>query len=376
MPVKKRHQGLVMAAAAASLMLGLAACGSSGSASDSSSADTGGASAAAGSSAPAASAAPAELGTAGVSVFSLSNEFLASEAKLAAAALGAAGWDARPPVDAKASVDQQVTDVNNLIAAGATGLVIDPADSAGIVPALNAAEKAGVNVVLVDVGASGGKAYMTVRVDNAAAAAQVCDQMGKLLTDAGKSKGTVLELQGMLAQEAGQQRTSGFDECMAQKFPDITIIRQPTDWDAKKAADATQTVASSQDIDAIYMQSDCALLAGVQSALEQIGKSAPKGDPKHIIMGAIDGCAAALDAIRAGTLDFTVEQPLVTYADLSAKYLTDAANGVQPTEGPAEPSGEIVKNVTGFEHILDAVLVTDQNVDDPDRWGNAAKNAG
>jgi ribose transport system substrate-binding protein len=374
MAVKKRHQGLVMAAAAASLMLGLAACSSSGTASDTSSGDAG---AATGSAAPAASeAAAAQLGTAGVSVFSLANEFLASEAKLAAGALADAGWDVRPPVDAKASVDQQVTDINNLIAAGATGLVIDPADSAGIVPALNAAEEAGVNVVLVDVGASGGKAYMTVRVDNAAAAAQVCDQMGKMLTDAGKSDGTVLQLQGLLAQEAGQQRTSGFDECMAEKYPNITIIRQPTDWDAKKAADATQTVVSSQDVDAIYMHSDCALLTGVQSALEQIGKLAPKGDPNHIILGAIDGCAAALDAIRAGTLDFTVEQPLVTYAELSAKYLTDAANGVQPTEGPAEPSGAIVKNVTGYEHILDAVLVTDENVEDPDRWGNAAKNAG
>ncbi|MEI7447753.1 MAG: substrate-binding domain-containing protein, partial [Burkholderiales bacterium] len=169
MRVKKRQQRLAIAAAT-SVMLLLAACGS-----DSESSDT---TASGGSSeTTAAGGGGAKLGKAGVSVFSLSNEFLASEAKLAAAALGAGGWEALPPVDAKASVDQQVTDVNNLIAAGVAGLVIDPADSAGIVPALNAAEKAGVPVVLVDVGASGGKAYMTVRVDNAAAAAQVCDQM-------------------------------------------------------------------------------------------------------------------------------------------------------------------------------------------------------
>lgn len=367
MRVKKRQQRLAIAAAA-SVMLLLAACGS-----DSESSDT---TASGGSSETTAAGGGAKLGKAGVSVFSLSNEFLASEAKLAAAALGEAGWEALPPVDAKASVDQQVTDINNLIAAGVAGIVIDPADSAGIVPALNAAEKAGVPVVLVDVGASGGKAYMTVRVDNAAAAAQVCDQMGKMLTEAGKPNGTVLQLQGILAQQAGQQRTSGFDECMAKNYPDIKIIRQPTDWDAKKAADATQTVVSSETVDAIYMHSDCALLTGVLSALKQIDRLAPKGDPDHIILGAIDGCAAALDAIRAGTLDFTVEQPLVTYASLSAKYLTDAANGVQPTEGPAAPSGKIVKNVTGYEHILDAVLVTDQNVEDADRWGNAAKNAG
>jgi ribose transport system substrate-binding protein len=310
---------------------------------------------------------------AGVSVFSLSNLFLASEAKLVQAALTEAGWEVRPPVDAKAAVDQQVTDINNLIAAGATGLVIDPADSAGIVPALNAAEKAGVNVVLVDVGAKAGKAYMTVRVDNTAAAAQAAAQMGKLLTEAGKTSGTVLELQGMLSQEAGRQRSSGFGEYMAQHYPNIKIVRQPTDWDAKKAADATQTVASSMAIDAIYLHSDCALLTGVLSALKQIGRLYPKGDPKHIILGGIDGCPVALDAIRAKTLDFTVEQPLRTYATLSAKYLSDAANGVPATEGDDGKGGRVVKNVTGHEHIVKATLVTEETVNDPILWANATR---
>ncbi len=310
---------------------------------------------------------------AGISVFSLNNIFLASEAKLVQGALTEAGWDVRPPIDANSAVDQQVTGIGNLIAAGVTGIVIDPADSAGIVPALNAAEKAGVKVVLVDVGAKAGNVYMTVRVDNAAAGAQVAEQMGKLLAESGKTVGTVLELQGMLSQEAGRLRSSGFGEYMAKNHPNIKIIKQPTDWDARKAADATQTIVSSVPIDAIYMHSDCALLPGVLSALKQTGSLVPKGDPKHIILGAIDGSPLALESIRSKTLDFTVEQPLLTYAKLSAKYLSDAVQGLPATEGEDGQGGRIIKSVTGHEHIVKATLVTEENVNDQTLWGNSVK---
>lgn len=309
-----------------------------------------------------------------VSIHSLSNEFLSSEAKLAIAGLEAAGWKTLPAVSAEGSAEQQVNDINNLIASGATGLIIIPADSAGIVPALNAAEEAGVQVVLMDVGATGGKAYMTVRVDNAKAGAAACAHMGKLLTDAGKAEGTVLELQGSMAQQAGQQRSSGFHDCMSASFPGVKIISQPTDWDPSKAADATQTVLASQAIDAIYMHSDCALMSGALAAMRQADALHPPGDPNHIITGAIDGCAAALDAIRAGELDFTVEQPLVKYGELSAMYLRNAIDGVAVTPGPVPDNGEIIEVVTGYEHIVPLTLVTKDNVEDPKNWGNAAKN--
>jgi ribose transport system substrate-binding protein len=321
----------------------------------------------------AASSAVAQDRVGAVSIFSLANEFLSSEAKLATASLEALGWQTLPIVEAQTSVEQQVTDVNNLIAAGVTGIIIDPADSAGIVPALNAAEEAGVKVVLMDVGATGGTAYMTVRIDNAEAGGVACMQMGTIMTEAGKGNGIVLELQGIMAQQAGQQRSSGFHECMAANFPDIQIVSQPTDWDPSRAADAVQTVLASQKIDAIYMHSDCALLSGVVASLRQADALLPASDPNHIITGAIDGCPAALTAIRTGELDFTVEQPLVKYGQLSAQYLEDAVNGVVHEVGDVPGNGRIVETVTGLEHILPAVLITLENVEAPSNWGNAAK---
>ncbi len=307
---------------------------------------------------------------AGISVFSLSNQFLAAESQLVTKDLKAHKWDVRPTTDAKSAIDQQVTDVNNLLSDGVTGLVIDPADSAGIVPALKAAAGDKVPVVLVDVPATAGNAYMTIRVDNTSAAGMVCESMGKQLTAEGKKNGTVLELQGILAQAAGRERTDGFESCMKKNFPSIKVVAKPTNWDSQAAADATQTVLGSQHIDGIYMQSDCALQSGVFSALQQAHRLTPTGQSGHIVTGAIDGCPAALAAIKKKELDFTVEQPLGVYAQRAADFLNQAKAGKTVSLGPDGHGGRIVKSATGPEDLIPPVMVTTANVDDSTLWGN------
>lgn len=309
--------------------------------------------------------------TLGISLPYVTNDFFVALDSITQAQAKSDGWKVLASTDAKQKVDQQVTDVTNLISRGVTGLVIDPADSAGIVPALNAAEKDDIPVVLVDVGATGGKAYMTVTTDNAKAGEQACQQMIKSLK--GVSGATVLELQGDLASDVGRARTDGFESCMRQNAPDIKIVAKPTKWQGPAAADAAQTVLAQQQIDGIYMQSDCAMQAPVQSVLKQAGKTAKVGEPGHIVLGAIDGCPPSLDAITAGTLDFTVEQPIVAYAGRVTSFLDAALAGKPQQEGPDGKGGEIVKAPTGLQDNVPATLVTKSNVDDPDRWGRKIK---
>lgn len=309
---------------------------------------------------------------AGFSMPYLTNQFMVSLNDKTVAALADAGWRVLATTDAGSQPDKQVQDVKNLIAAGATGLVIDPFDSGAIVAALNAAEEAGIPVILVDVGASGGKAYMTVRADNVGAAVTVCEEIGKRLEERyGEARGTVLELQGELSSVAGQDRTEGFEQCMAEKFPKVKVIGQPTNWDGTKAANATQTIVTSQEIDAIYLQSDCGMLAPVQAVLAQSGKSTKVSDPKRIIVGAIDGCPTTLEAIRKGQIDFTVEQPLNAYGQRTAHFLAAALAGKTMSEGDDGFGGVIVKTVTGFENLVPATLVTKENVDETTFWGNS-----
>ncbi|TAM66461.1 MAG: sugar ABC transporter substrate-binding protein [Microbacteriaceae bacterium] len=312
-------------------------------------------------------------GTAALSMPYLTNQFMVSLNDKTTGALKTAGWKVLSTTDAGSQPDKQVQDVKNLIAAGAKALAIDPFDSGAIVAALDAAKDAGVPVVLVDVGASSGKSYMTVRADNVGAAATVCEEMGKRLEARyGAAKGTVLELQGELSSVAAQDRTKGFEDCMKQKYPDVKIIAQPTNWDGAKAANIAQTVVASRDVDGIYLQSDCGMLAPVQSVLTQAGKSTKVSDPKRIIIGAIDGCPTTLDAIRAGTVDFTVEQPLNAYGQRVAYFLGAAMKGKTFSEGPDSFGGQIVKTSTGsLEDLVPATLVAKDNVNTKTLWGNA-----
>jgi ribose transport system substrate-binding protein len=311
--------------------------------------------------------------TMGISLPYVTNDFFVALNAQTRAEAKKDGWKLLASTDAKQKVDQQVTDVTNLIDQGATGLVLDPGDSSGIVPALNYAAKQGVPVVLVDVGATGGKAYMTVTTNNAKAAETACGQLVKSLTAQNVTAGTVLELQGDLASDAGRQRSDGFESCMKQKAPNIKIVAKPTKWQAAAAADATQTVLSQQKIDGIYLASDCAMQAAVQAALKQAGKTATVGAPGHVVLGAIDGCPPSLAAIKAGTMDFTVEQPIVKYGQRVVHWLDQAKKNAQPKVGPDGFGGQIVTAPTGLLDYVPATLVTKVNVDSPELWGNTIK---
>ncbi|WP_417564126.1 sugar ABC transporter substrate-binding protein [Microbacterium sp.] len=311
--------------------------------------------------------------TAALSMPYLTNQFMVSLNDKTVSGLKDAGWKVLATTDAGSQPDKQVQDVKNLIAAGASALAIDPFDSGAIVAALGAAEEAGVPVVLVDVGAAAGTSYMTVRADNVGAAATVCEEMGARLSERyGEAKGTILQLQGELSSIAAQDRTKGFEDCMAEKFPDVEIVSQPTNWDGAKAANAAQTVVSSRHIDGIYLQSDCGMLSPVQAVLKQSGKSTAVDDPDRIIIGGIDGCPTTLKSIRAGQIDFTVEQPLNAYGQRVAYFLDAALAGKTFSEGPDEFGGQIVKTESGaLENLVPATLITRDNVDDDTLWGNA-----
>jgi ABC-type sugar transport system substrate-binding protein len=111
---------------------------------------------------------------------------------------------------------------------------------------------------------------------------------------------------------------------MKENYPEVEIVARPTHWQGPEAADATQSVLAAQDIDGIYMQTDCGHLTPVTSVMRQDGKLLKVGEDGHIILGGIDGCPPALEAIKEGTLDFTVEQPLFDYGQ-RVVYLLDGA---------------------------------------------------
>jgi ABC-type sugar transport system substrate-binding protein len=312
----------------------------------------------------------AESFTMGYSVGFLTDPFQAIQVDLTMAAAEKAGLKTLPVANANGDPGKQITDMGNLIAQGAQGIILVPTDSDAIVPGLKRAESANVPVVAIDIAPAGGKVAMIVRADNIRMGEDACRAVGAAVG----GKGKVLSLMGDQATTNGRDRTTGFNDCMAKEFPNVEVIQQPTYWKTDRAQAAAQTViTATPDLKAVYMQSDAVMLAAVLSVLKSAGRDKPVGDPEHVYLVSIDGTPLALEKIRAGELDAAISQPLDLYVKYGLASLQDAVAGKTFAEGPTDHDSRIEMLNGNPMDLLPAPTVTKANVDDSSLWGNQVK---
>jgi ribose transport system substrate-binding protein len=351
----RRSRGLSIITASIALAFGLSACGGGDSSSDSSAAssESGG------------SAAGKKVGYSALD----SSSYSIVAQKLAVDALNGAGFDLLEPVSARYDITKQVSDIRNLVSAGAQGIVLVPTDSAGIKPSLDFLESKKIPAIALDVPPEQGNVDMIVRADNRDMGKRSCEQMGKLM----QGKGNVLALQGSLVSIAGRDRAVGFTDCMKQDFPDIKVNEKFTDFDPEKAANIANTeVVNNKDLGGIYMASDNMMLAGVIGALQRAGRDAKVGEPGHVVLVSIDGIPYAHEQLKAGMLDAFYSQPLNLYAKYGTEFLKRAMEGETFKPGPTD-GGTITELKGNPEFLVEAPEVTKENVDDPELWGNNVK---
>lgn len=100
----------------------------------------------------------------------------------------------------------------------------------------------------------------------------------------------------------------------------------------------------------------------------------PAGNPKHIVIVSNDGIPQEYEAIRKGEIDATVSQPADLYAKYGLYYIKAALEGKTFKPGKTDHDSTIVQLRPGIlEDELPAPLVTKQNVDDKNLWGNTIK---
>ena len=280
------------------------------------------------------------------------------------------GTKCAPVANANGDSGKQITDIHNLIAQGARGIILVPTDSNAIVPGIDFAASKNVPVVVIDIGPGGGKTAMIVRANNL----RMGEDAAKWLAKAVGGKGSVLSMMGDQATTNGRDRTTGFDDYMKKNYPDIKVIEQPTYWKTDKATAVAQTVVSSTpDLAGIYMQSDSVMLAGVLNVLKSAGRLKAVGEPGHIFLISIDGTPFALEKIREGMLDAAVSQPLNLYVKYGLEYLQAAVAGKSFSLGPTDHESTIVDFKGNPMDLLPAPVVTKDSASDPDLWGNHLK---
>lgn len=272
------------------------------------------------------------------------------------------------PVNSNYDSAKQMTDMANLLTLGAKAIVTTPIESGAVRPALQRAGKAGVPVVGVDVAPQAGPIAIVVRADNRAYGTKACEYIS-----ANIEAGPVVQIMGALASVNGRDRAEAFRECMAEKRPEVEVLEIPAEWMADIAASSLDALlVSNPDISGIYMHAGGAFLTATLQTLERKNLMVPRGEDGHIVIVSNDGIPQEFDAIREGKIDATVSQPADLYAYYGLLYAKMALEGHVFKAGPTDHDSMIVEVAPGvLEDQLPAPLITIDNVDDPNLWGNS-----
>lgn len=244
--------------------------------------------------------------TIGLSLSTLNNPFFVSVQEGAQAEADRLGVDL-VVTDAQNDLATQVSDVQDLISQNVDALLVNPVDSAGIVPAVNRANEAGIPVFAID------------RAIDTSGDAQVVAQIAsdnvfggrlqaRFVADALGGEGNVVELEGIPGTSAARDRRQGFEDELAEIAPDMEIIAsQPAGFDQAEAVTVMQNIlqANPNQVDAVVAANDQMALGALQ-AIQQADATRPNGERIRIV--GFDAIDPALEAIRNGSMDATIAQ--------------------------------------------------------------------
>lgn len=131
------------------------------------------------------------------------------------------------------SVEEQIQLVEQAITDGADAILITPADSTGIVPAIEKANAAGIPIATPNTKAYGGDVLTWIGVDNYT----VGYELGTALCEALEGTGKVVLIEGTAGNSTSTERVDGYLDAF-KNYPGIELLdSQPADFNREKGYD-------------------------------------------------------------------------------------------------------------------------------------------
>jgi len=277
---------------------------------------------------------------------SLANDFFSTMAKGAETHQQAHSDDYELVVNGikdERDLSRQVALVEEMVANGVDAIVIAPADSKALVPALRRAREAGVVVVNIDnkldeeILKAEEIAIPFVGPDNKAGARKVGDYLATKL----KAGDEVIVLEGIRTSFNGTQRRLGFEEAM--RAADIKIAdSQSAQWEMSMANTLALSMLSEHpNVKAILAANDSMAL-GALAAVKNNGKAGA------IQIVGFDNIAAVQQAIKEGQILATADQhgdQLAVYGiEYALNLLDDPQAELEDRETPVDlVTAEVLK---------------------------------
>lgn len=238
--------------------------------------------------------------------------------------------------DGQASVNTQVSQVENFVTKQVDLLMISPFESAPLTPVVTSVYKKGIPVIELDRKTVGDDYTAFVGGDNREIAKAAGQYAAKTLLPDG---GEAAILEGLPSSSPAIERLEGFKEGIAEN-PKIKLVAvQPVDWQEDKAVTVFGAMLQAHpDIKLVYTSNDLAA-AGAYIAAKQAGKA---GDIKIIGTDGLPGPSGGIRSVADGewAATFTYPTGAAQALELAKKILIDCAT-------------EVPRNVTVPTQIID-----------------------
>ena len=227
---------------------------------------------------------------------------------------------------------QQVALIDQMIASNVDAIVISPADSKAVVPALARAQAAGIIIINIDnrleknILREFDLTIPFVGPDNF----QGAEMVGKYLASKLSAGDQVAILEGVPTAFNSQRRTAGFRKAMIDAGMNI-VAQQSAQWDQTMAVTVTAAIlVQYPDLAALLCSNDNMAL-GAAAAVSQAGKE----DQVKIV--GFDNITALHDLIRSGNVLATIDQHADLLAVYGIEFGLDALNSDLPLEDKTTP---------------------------------------
>ncbi len=269
------------------------------------------------------------------------NPYWQTEGTVAAAEAKTLGYTSNVAAS-KGDTNTESTLIDTAITNKSVAIILDPANASGSIGAVKKANAANIPVFLVNAEINQeGLAKAQLVSNNAQGAALGGQQWVK---DVGE-KGTYVELLGAPSDNNAATRSNGYLSVLSQ-YPTLKEVgKEVANWDRTQGHDKMQTLLQAHpDITGVIAGND-EMALGAITALKQAGKLA------QVKVGGFDGSPDAAAAVKAGEMQYTVLQPVATFAKKAVQQ-ADSFLKTGKTGADAE------------KQSFDCILVTTANVGD------------
>lgn len=259
----------------------------------------------------------------GVTLFSFDDLFLSVLRNSLEKSANESGFEVQME-DAKNEIGMQLNQIQNFIASGVDGIIVDTVDSDATQAMTDYAEEAGIPLVYV------GRRPINVDFlpENQAFVASNELESGTLQTEEVcrllDGKGKVAVMMGTLGDNAAQQRTKDIHDVL--ETPACSgleiVVEQSADFMRTKGNDLmTNWLTAGIEFDAVIANNDEMAIGAIQ-AMKAFGM-----DMDKVVVAGIDATADALAAMQAGELDVTVFQNAAAQGRGAVETLQKLMNG-------------------------------------------------